>query len=110
MNHGTNRPRVEIRSNPITIELANGNFHSNESYFQKEFEVSDWTLNGLKFQLFIPQAEHMLQDPFVMKLEIIDSGNYETVSMYDSYLLPNGSIRILSDLSYSGRILLKGGI
>lgn len=78
--------------------------------FTKSFTDDDWELNGQQYILTIPQSEHLLASPYVLSLEMLDNEEFKSVTMYGSKLLPNGSLLILSDLKYTGRILLKGGI
>lgn len=78
--------------------------------FTKSFTDDDWELNGQQYILTIPQSEHLLAYPYVLSLEMLDNEEFKSVTMYGSKLLPNGSLLILSDLTYTGRILLKGGI
>lgn len=78
--------------------------------YMKSFTDGDWVLNGQDYILTIPQSEHLLASPYVLSLDMLDNEEFKSVAMYGSKLLPNGSLLILSDLKYTGRILLKGGI
>lgn len=78
--------------------------------FTKSFTDNDWVLNGQDFTLTIPQSEHLLASPYVLALDMLENEEFKSVSVYGSKLLPNGSLLILSDLKYTGRIILKGGI
>ena len=75
--------------------------------YQKTFTIEDWVLNGQEYVLTIPQSEHNLNNPYVLALYMLEGTEYKSVNMYGSKLLPNGNLVIVSDLQYSGRILLK---
>ena len=94
--------------NPATKKYVDDKVKS--EYFTKTFTTSDWVLSGQQYQLSILQSEHLLANPYVVSLEMQQDDEFKSVTMYGSKLLPNGSLLILSDLNYTGRILLKGGI
>lgn len=77
--------------------------------FTKQFAEADWQLNGQEYILTISQGEHILSQPVILSLEMLEEGEYKTVNMYGSRLLTNGSLMVISDLKYGGRIILKGG-
>lgn len=109
-NHDDLNHRDYPNQHPISSITGLQNIiDSLEGKYFKEFTSENWELNGLQYQLIIPQSEHLLADPYITKLEMLKDGEYKSVSMYGNKLLPNGNIRILSDLQYSGRVLLKGG-
>lgn len=78
--------------------------------YTKEFEENDWEVNGQQFILTITQAEHLLANPYVISMQMLSDNEYILVSMVGSRLLPNGSIIIISDFKYSGKLVLKGGV
>lgn len=77
--------------------------------FTRTFVANDWQLNGQDYILTISQSEHLLSKPIIMGLEMLEDEEYKSITMYGSKLLTNGSLIVLSDLKFKGRIILKGG-
>lgn len=93
--------------NPATKKYVDDLVNSKATY-NKTFISTDWVLNGQDYELVIPQSEHKLALPYVLTLEALIDGEYRVVNMFGSKLLPNGSLVIISDLQYDGRVVLKG--
>lgn len=79
-----------------------------EGKYTKEFLLEDWQDYGRQYSLTIKASDYMLTDAYISKMEMLEDGEYKTVSIYGGKKLPNENIMIISDIKYPGKILIKG--
>lgn len=80
-----------------------------DTYYKSEFDKKDWIQSGNIWYILITQSEHMLKNPYVQELLIVDDGGY-TNCFYSYKVLPNNTIEIISDDPVAGRFIIRGDV
>ncbi|MBC8585553.1 hypothetical protein [Youxingia wuxianensis] len=77
------------------------------SFYVKTFSPSDFSQNGLRFQLHLPAAAHNLGYQWIVAEVVREKqGKYGTID-YQIHRLPNGDALMYSHDAFRGQIVLQ---
>lgn len=98
---------VNIQINLADINSKLADFESTKSK-KIAFTASDFVLSGIKYKLTYTLTQHERgYDVFCENVFRALDGDYKDV-LFQQYVLPNGSLIIVTDESFNGYIIIKG--